>query len=76
LNIIDATVDAHLKDFNVNSNLSFEIKPMIIRGPSPGAGFTLAFNVHKPSSRVWPDNWSFYFYWRTTRTTDFILLCV
>jgi hypothetical protein len=48
LNIVDATVDAHLKDFNVNSDLSFQIKPMIMPGPTPCAGITLAFDFHKP----------------------------
>jgi Family of unknown function (DUF5683) len=52
LNIVDATVDAHLKDFNVSSDLSFQIKPMILPGPTPSAGITLAFNVHKPKSRA------------------------
>jgi Family of unknown function (DUF5683) len=51
LNIVDATVDAHLKDFNVNSDLSFRIKPMIIPGPTPSAGITLAFDIHKPRPR-------------------------
>ena len=51
LNIVDATVDAHLKDFNVNSDLSFRIKPMIMPGPTPSAGITLAFDVHKPRPR-------------------------
>jgi Family of unknown function (DUF5683) len=51
LNILDATVDAHLKDFNVNSDLSFRIKPMIMPGPLPSAGFTIAFDIHKPKPR-------------------------
>jgi hypothetical protein len=51
LNIVDATVDAHLKDFNVNSDLSFQIKPMIMPGPTPSAGITLAFDFHKPRFR-------------------------
>jgi hypothetical protein len=51
LNIVDATVDAHLKDFNVNSDLSFRIKPMVIPGPTPSAGITLAFDIHKPRPR-------------------------
>jgi Family of unknown function (DUF5683) len=54
LNIVDATVDAHLKDFNVNSDLSFQIKPMIFPGPTPSAGITLAFNFHKPRFRELP----------------------
>jgi len=52
LNILDATVDAHLKDFNVNSDLSFRIKPMIMPGPTPSAGITLAFDIHKPRPRA------------------------
>jgi Family of unknown function (DUF5683) len=51
LNIVDATVDAHLKDFNVNSDLSFRIRPMIVPGPTPSAGITLAFDIHKPRPR-------------------------
>jgi hypothetical protein len=52
LNILDATVDAHLKDFNVSSDLSFQIKPMVIPGPTPSAGITIAFNLHKPRYRL------------------------
>lgn len=51
LNVVDATVDAHLKDFNVSSDLSFRIKPMILPGPTPSAGVTLAFDIHKPRPR-------------------------
>ncbi len=51
LNIVDATVDAHLKDFNVNSDLSFKIKPMFIPGANPIGGITLAFDIHKPKPR-------------------------
>lgn len=31
LNIVDANVDAHLKQFNINDDLSFEPKPVIIQ---------------------------------------------
>jgi hypothetical protein len=51
LQIVDATVDAHLKDFNVNSDLSFKIKPMLIPGANPVAGITFAFDIHKPRTR-------------------------
>jgi hypothetical protein len=51
LNIVDATVDAHLKDFNVNSDLSFKVKPMFIPGANPVGGITLAFDVHKGRTR-------------------------
>jgi hypothetical protein len=47
LNIVDATVDAHLRDFNVNSDLSFKVKPMIIAGPNMIAGVSLVFDIHK-----------------------------
>lgn len=51
LNIVDATVDAQLKDFNVSNDLSFKIKPMFIPGPYMSAGITLAFNIHKQRFR-------------------------
>ena len=44
LNVVDATVDGHLKDFNVDENLSFRINP----GYSPMAnttGLSLVFNI-------------------------------
>ena len=28
LNIVDAYVDAHLKEFDINDNLSFKVKPL------------------------------------------------
>jgi len=46
LNIVDATVDAHLKAFDVNDNLSLQLKP----GFSPmanTAGISLVFNIGK-----------------------------
>lgn len=45
LNIIDANVDAHLRQFNVNEDLS--MKPMLDFDPlsgKPGYGLTLNFN--------------------------------
>jgi hypothetical protein len=48
LNIVDATVDAHLKDFNVNNSLSFQIRPVILPGPIPAAGVCVALNMHNP----------------------------
>ncbi len=46
LNVVDATVDAHLKAFDVNDNLSLELKP----GYSPLAntsGISLVLNIGK-----------------------------
>ncbi len=37
LNIIDATVDAHLYNFNVSDNLSLEVRPRIRYSANPGS---------------------------------------
>jgi hypothetical protein len=42
LNVVDATVDAHLKGFNVSDDLSLKIKPSLLPGNVPG--ITFAFN--------------------------------
>jgi len=49
LNIVDATVDAHLKDFNVNNDLSFRIKPALLQG-SPG--ISVVFDIHKGKPKL------------------------
>jgi len=43
LNVIDATVDAHLKGFDVGDDLSLKIKPTIITGNTPGISLVLSF---------------------------------
>lgn len=43
LNVVDATVDAHLKDFNVSDDLSFHVKPTIL--PGNVAGLSFVFNI-------------------------------
>ncbi len=48
LNVLDATVDAHLFDFNVNEDLSMHIRPQSIyssisSSPFAGVGLTLNF---------------------------------
>ena len=48
LNIIDANVDAHLKQFNVDEDLSMDIKPYldlnpITNNPNYGIAFTIKF---------------------------------
>src|SRR5579871_3202862 len=50
LQIVDATVDAHLKEFNVSSDLSLNIRPDIIEGTN-AAGIVLAFDIHKPKPK-------------------------
>lgn len=44
LNVVDATVDAHLKGFNVSPDLSLKIKPQYDPGLST-AGLTLVFQL-------------------------------
>lgn len=52
LNVVDATVDAHLKDFDVSPNLSLKFKPMLpATAGSTGTGLTLAFDVHKAKAK-------------------------
>ena len=51
LQIVDATVDAHLRDFNVNSDLSFRIKPTIFTG-TRAAGVSLVFDIHKGKTKL------------------------
>jgi len=52
LNIVDATVDAHLKGFNVNSDLSFKLRPMFVPGPYGSAGISVAVDLHKARPRA------------------------
>ncbi|OQP39852.1 hypothetical protein A4H97_16660 [Niastella yeongjuensis] len=43
LNVVDATVDAHLKGFNVNDNLTMQIKPAITSPQSIGIALVFKF---------------------------------
>ena len=43
LNVVDATVDAHLKGFNVNDNLSMQINPAIVSPQSIGVSVVFKF---------------------------------
>lgn len=55
LNVVDATVDAHLKGFNVNDNLSLKVKPAIFSTQSVGISLVLSFTDNRlktiPSQR-------------------------
>jgi hypothetical protein len=44
LNIIDATVDAHLKDFDVSDEISMKVKPVIMSG-TRAPGLSLVFSL-------------------------------
>jgi hypothetical protein len=50
LNIIDATVDAHLKGFDVSDDLKVSIRPALL--PGNAAGFTLAFTLGKSKPKT------------------------
>lgn len=56
LNVVDATVDAHLRDFDVSPNLSMKIKPMLPVGGMPGTttgtGISLVFDIHKAKGKL------------------------
>lgn len=54
LNVVDATVDAHLRDFDVTPNLSMKIKPMLPVGgmAGTGTGISLVFDIHKAKGRL------------------------
>jgi len=44
LNVVDATVDGHLRDFDVSDNLSMHVKPIILSG-STTAGLSVVFTI-------------------------------
>ncbi|KYP13936.1 DUF5683 domain-containing protein [Flavihumibacter sp. CACIAM 22H1] len=52
LNVVDATVDAHLKEFDVSPELSMKLKPLLPNntyqlGLGNTAGLSLVFDIHK-----------------------------
>lgn len=56
LNVVDATVDAHLKGFNVSDDLSMKIKP----GFNPGTrnmGLSLVVDIHKAKPKLLSSSW-------------------
>jgi hypothetical protein len=50
LNIIDATVDAHLKGFDISDDLKVSIRPALL--PGNAAGLTLAFTLGKSKPKT------------------------
>ena len=59
LNIVDATVDAHLMNFDVGNNLSFRLDQpspgTMVMGPmGPGMGLILLVDIHKTRSKSLP----------------------
>ncbi|MBW7840431.1 MAG: hypothetical protein H3C36_12510 [Chitinophagaceae bacterium] len=50
LNVVDATVDAHLKGFDVSPNLSMKLKPHF-SSETNTAGLSLVFTLHRKNNR-------------------------
>lgn len=53
LNVIDATVDAHLKGFNISDDLSLKVRPTLLSGNSI-AGVSLVLSIGKNHSKTLP----------------------
>ncbi len=52
LQVADAAVDAHLKSFNVNDDLSLKVKPTISPGGSKGLSLVLTYRDTKPKTSL------------------------
>ncbi|HEY8896571.1 MAG TPA: DUF5683 domain-containing protein [Niastella sp.] len=50
LNVVDATVDAHLKGFNVNDNLTMQIKPALLSSSAVGVSLVFKFDKNGPKN--------------------------
>jgi hypothetical protein len=49
LNVVDATVDGHLKEFDIGNDLSLKIKPSLLQGQSAaGISLSLSFKNNRP----------------------------
>ncbi|MEO5593482.1 MAG: DUF5683 domain-containing protein [Chitinophagaceae bacterium] len=54
LNVVDATVDGHLKDFDVSNDLSLKIKPTFNALPNTiGVSFVFNIGKHSPKHTPW-----------------------
>jgi hypothetical protein len=54
VNVVDATVDAHLWNFNVSDDLSLRIKPTLLKG-STTAGLSFVFTIGKTKPENYHD---------------------
>lgn len=57
LNIVDATVDAHLKGFDVSDDLNASIRPALL--PGNAVGFTIAFTLGNSKTKTISSNHGF-----------------
>jgi hypothetical protein len=51
LNVVDATVDGHLKDFDISNDLSLKIKPAFYPLPTTPLGISFVFNIGRQPAR-------------------------
>lgn len=52
LNVVDATVDAHLRDFDVSDKISLKVKPALFEaGTTAGISFVFTLGKRAPTSR-------------------------
>lgn len=51
LNVVDATVDAHLKGFDVGRDLSLKLRPSLNSIPNGGIGLTAVLSLRTPTSK-------------------------
>jgi hypothetical protein len=51
LNVVDATVDGHLKDFDISNDLSLKIKPAFYPLPTTPLGVSFVFNIGRQPAR-------------------------
>jgi hypothetical protein len=55
INIIDATIDAHLMNFDVSDNLSMQVQPSVIELPQSyafGGGLTFSYLIKKKNKPI------------------------
>jgi hypothetical protein len=52
LQVADAAVDAHLKNFNISDDLSMKIKPTVLPGISNGVSLILTYRDTKPKTAL------------------------
>jgi hypothetical protein len=50
LNIVDATVDAHLKGFNVSDDLNVQLKPALLPGNAAGLSLVFTWGRNNPKT--------------------------
>lgn len=50
LNVVDATVDAHLKGFDISDDLSLRVRPVVLPGNAAGISLAFTFGRNRPKT--------------------------